>query len=110
MSYFVVVTSSAKVPASRRRFPTQYRNVAVIEAENGIVPKMISPRAKGVIEIVAMWPACAVGKTDRCAYDKALLQANQLAAKLNGVSVVAQAARGEVDAEEDRRFGQQAES
>jgi hypothetical protein len=86
MSEYIVRTASAKMPASCKGC---YRKVAVIEVEDGVVPKMISERARGVLRIVEMWDALNVGKTDRCAYKLALLAANHMAERLN--------ARGESD-------------
>lgn len=44
---------------------------------------MISLRAKGVKRIVATWEKLNVGKTDRCAFNRALNEAEALADKLN---------------------------
>ena len=83
MSAFIVLTASASVPSSYRG---QYRRVAVLEVEDGMEspPKMISERARGVIEIVETWERLHVGKTERGAYQQALVDAHALARELNG--------------------------
>jgi hypothetical protein len=65
----------------------QYRNVAVVQVlsydcNRGIIPKMLSRRAKGVLRIRHLGHH-SVGKTDRCAYRQALKRAEQLAYELN---------------------------
>lgn len=97
MSLFVVMTSSARMPAKCKG---RYRNVAVVEIEGPELPKMISGKAKGVVRIVKHYGPQYEGRTCRCALDRTLLEANRLAAQLNGISEIAQAGRGEVDAVE----------
>ena len=79
---FIVMTASASMPASCWG---TYRRVAVVELEDGFDsrPEMISERAKGVKEIVQTWEKCNVGKTWRCAYNRAVTEANNLADTLN---------------------------
>lgn len=77
---FVVRSSAAKMPSSCWG---QYRRVAVLEVQQGTVPRMISDRARGVVRIVATWEALNVGKTSRCAFERTMVVANELAAKLN---------------------------
>ena len=79
MSY-IVRTAAAKMPGS---WKGTYRRVAVLEVEDGLVPTMISTRAKGVRRIVRTWERLFVGKTERCEYRIALAEAEALAAKLN---------------------------
>lgn len=78
---YVVKTSSARVPMSCRG---SYAHIAVMEVLEGIEPKMISERARGVVRIVETWWALNVGKTEKCAYRRALAEAEELADKLNG--------------------------
>lgn len=56
-----------------------YRNVAVLEVEPGAAPKMISERARGVVRIIAHYGPQNVGKTKRCAYERTLAKAKNLA-------------------------------
>jgi len=44
---------------------------------------MISTHARGVVDVVETWERLNVGKTDRCAYARALAEAEALAAKIN---------------------------
>lgn len=77
---YVVMTAAAKMPNSCWGI---YRRVAVAEIVPGSAPKMISARARGVIRLVATWEKLNVGKTDRCAYGRALSEARALAEQLN---------------------------
>lgn len=77
---FVVIDSAAKMPV---KCWGRYRRVAVIEVERGEWPAMISRRARGVVRIVATWEKCNVGITDRCAFQRALSEAHDLARQLN---------------------------
>ena len=80
---YVIRTSAAHMPNSCKGV---YRRVAVLEVEDGVVPKMISPRAKGVRRVVRTWERLNVGSTERCAYRIALAQAEALAAELNHIN------------------------
>lgn len=77
---FIVKTSAAQMPSSCKG---RYRRVAVLETD-GTIPTMISKHAKGVVQVVETWERLSVGKTDRCACQRALKEAEELAAKLNG--------------------------
>lgn len=57
----------------------RYKNVAVLEVEAGAAPKMISERSKGVVRIVVHYGPQNVGKTERCAYERTLRHAKNLA-------------------------------
>lgn len=78
-SRFVVMTAAAKMP---RTCKGRYRRVAVVELTEGFegVPAMISERARGVARIVAIWDQLNVGKTDACAYARALAEAETMRA------------------------------
>ena len=81
MTKYIVMTSSAKMPSTCKG---EYRNVAIVEIEDGAdYPLMISKRAKGVVRIVSQLPPTYVGKTDRCAYAKALAWATEQTEALN---------------------------
>jgi len=81
---WIVMTSSAKMPSSCRG---NYRNVALVKltpeyAAAGLVPKMISTRAKGVEKLSVRGPL-NVGKTARAAYQSQLAWAEAEADRLN---------------------------
>jgi len=78
---FIVMTSAAKMPQSCWG---QYRRIGVLEIEAGSSPTMISERARGVVRVVETWEKLNVGKTARCAYQRALAEAEAMAAELNG--------------------------
>ena len=82
MNRYIVMTAAARMPASCKG---RYARVAVVELEPGFTgsPKMISERARGVRRIVETWEKCHVGKTERCAYERALAEAFALAEDLN---------------------------
>jgi hypothetical protein len=77
---FIVKTATAQMPSSCWG---RYGRVAVLEIEIGTAPAMISARARGVVRIVRTWERLNMGNTDRCAYSRALAEAEALAAKLN---------------------------
>jgi hypothetical protein len=83
---WIVMTSAAHVGAGKRTWGT-YRNVALVMltpdyAASGMVPKMISTRAVGVEKILHLGHH-SVGTTYRCAYQKAIVRAEEIAAELN---------------------------
>jgi len=69
MTEFIVKTATAKMPTSVKH---PYARVAVLEIEHGAQPKMISDRARGVVRVVRTWEKLSVGKTERCAFRRAL--------------------------------------
>lgn len=77
---FIVMTSSAKMPGSVK---SHYRNVAVVETDQEGEPKMISTHARHCVRVVKHYGPRFVGKTDRCAYNTALDDAQAYAAQLN---------------------------
>ena len=77
---FVVMSSAAQMPASCWG---RYRRVAVIETNGHDWPKQINPRHRTVVRVVSTWEACNVGKTPRCAYERAMRDAQAMADKLN---------------------------
>ena len=84
MSY-IVKTSSDSIPS---KFGT-YRRIAVLEVEPGKTAAdiaMISERARGVIAVTRTWERLNVGKTEHCAYRRALAEAEALAENLNGIA------------------------
>lgn len=81
---YIIQTASAKVAGKARKFG-RYRHVAVLEVEDGIeFASMISTRAKGVRRIVWDSGAVSVGKTDKCAYAKAMAEAREILARCEG--------------------------
>jgi hypothetical protein len=79
---FIVMTASAQVSGKARRFG-RYRDVAVCEVEAGKRPKMISERARGMVRIITDSGPVSEGKTDQCAYARALREATAMARDLN---------------------------
>jgi hypothetical protein len=79
MSEYIVMTASAQMPSSCKGI---YKKVAVCEVEAGVIPKMISERAKGMIRIVALWDKRHAGGGDRTAFALAVVAANQMAKDL----------------------------
>lgn len=79
---YIVQSATAHMPAAARRYP--YKRVAVLEVTPGTDSvSMISTHARGVIRIVRTWERRSVGKTERCAYRRALADARALADELN---------------------------
>lgn len=82
MARYVVMDKATKMPSSCWGI---YRKVAVVAVADDFcnTPSMISLRARGVIEIVELWDRLNVGTTERCAYRRALAEAEALAHELN---------------------------
>jgi hypothetical protein len=76
---FIVMTASAKMPSSVR---APYMKVAVVEVEKGVIPKMISERAKGVVRIVSLQDRLHARGVDT-AYTRALAEAQNEADRYN---------------------------
>ena len=92
MSMWIVMSSSAKMPRTCRG---NYRNVAIVHIDqeytsHGYRPKMISARARGVLQVRHLGRH-NVGRTERCAFRRALIAAEELAYKLNNVRDMADA-------------------
>ena len=81
---YIVATAAAHMPSSCWG---RYRRVAVLEIEAGLPagywPAMISDRARGVVRVVETWESRNVGKTNRCAYRRAMAEAREMAEALN---------------------------
>jgi hypothetical protein len=81
---YIVMTACAKMPGSCRG---TYRRVAVLNVlsydyNRDWRPAMISDRARGVYRVIDLGHH-SVGKTERCAYQRALARAEQMAHDLN---------------------------
>ena len=82
MSRFVIKISSASMPSTCWG---QYRHIGLLEMEdNAPPPAMISKRSRGCIRVVEEWRNLNVGKTARCAYRRALAEAEARKAELEG--------------------------
>jgi hypothetical protein len=87
ISRFQVMSSTAPMPSSCRG---QYRRVAVVEVDTDALhelgqtrPSKIDDWAQGMVRVAEMWERCSVGKTSRSAYARAMVEAEEMAAKLN---------------------------
>ncbi len=61
-----------------------YARIVVVEIDLDLPrPKIISMRARALRSIVREWSPVYVGTTERCAYQRALRSARELAAALN---------------------------
>jgi hypothetical protein len=81
---YLVATASEKMPSSCWG---SYGRVAVVEVADGVdTIAMISPRARGVIRIVEQWRRCNKGTSDRCAYARAVAEAEEHCAELNSAA------------------------
>ena len=76
---YIVMTSSAKMPSTCKG---QYRNVAIVEVEEGYTPPSIDKRNKRIYSI-RHFGVQFVGKTSRCAYEKTLAYAREEVLELN---------------------------
>ena len=85
---FVVLTAAAAMPNSCWGI---YRRVGVVEiaADADERRLTIDERRKGVIRVVSTWERLNVGRTARCAYQRALAEAEALVADLNAARAAA---------------------
>ena len=54
---FIVMERTASMP---RSCWGTYRRIVVVEVLQGNVPKMISPRARGMVRIIRTWDRCSL--------------------------------------------------
>ena len=92
---WIVMTAAARMPSSCWG---RYRRIALVKitdqmAACGGRPAMISERAHGVIEVRETWEKLSVGTTARCAYRRALAEAEALAAAAGFVDIQSQRER-----------------
>lgn len=80
-THFIVHVSAAKMPSSCWG---KYRRIGVLEVEAHVAEvSMISSRARGVVRVVETWEKLHVGSTVRSAFYQALMEAENLADRLN---------------------------
>ena len=82
---FVVKSSTARQPSSRKWKHPRSR-VAIMEVVPGTMPKMISPRAVGVIRVIRVWEDLYTGQSDHCQYARAMREARLMAEHLSAQS------------------------
>jgi hypothetical protein len=82
MTRYIVMHACAPMPTSCWG---EYRRVAVVELEPGFDgrPKFIGEHARGVARVVKTWEKMHVGSTSRCAFQKALSSAKEMADRMN---------------------------
>jgi hypothetical protein len=81
MAHYIVQDAAAAMPSSCKG---RYRRVAVLLVEDGYEHvSMISQHARGVIRVVQTWEKRNVGKTERCAFERAYTEAVEMAKTLN---------------------------
>jgi hypothetical protein len=83
MTRFIVMTAAAHMPSSCKG---TYRRIAVVETDlpYGQKPKFIGDRAKGTVRVVKTWERLNCGTSPRCAYARAMREANELLTSLGG--------------------------
>lgn len=70
MKEIIILKKAACMPASNKY--GKYGKIGVLEIEEGITPKMISDRAKGVFNVIEVWDRLHIGKTDAGAFQRKL--------------------------------------
>jgi hypothetical protein len=82
----IVVTKSAAMPSSCMG---NYRKVAVVDVpywlawQKDFQPREISERCKEVLRVIRNYGPQSVGKTERCAYQRTIKAAQELANEYN---------------------------
>lgn len=90
---YIVQTASACMPSSCWG---RYGRVALLLVDPGVKSvKMISEHARGVRKVVQTWERLNIGITDRCAFNRAIDEAEDMAWRLNAEL------RGEVEPESE---------
>ncbi len=77
---FIVMDSSAKMPSSCWG---RYRRVALVEVIKGQRPARLGSSNKSIVKIHELWDKLHEGKTEACAYNKALREAREMCAAEN---------------------------
>ncbi len=72
---FIVMDSSAKMPNSCWG---SYRRVALVEVVKGERPGAINENYKSIVKIHELWDDLFHGKTNRCAYRQARIEAEEM--------------------------------
>lgn len=81
MTHFIVQTATAHMPSKCKG---RYGRVAVLEVDANLDRvSMISVHATGCYQVVATWERLNIGYTERCAFRRAVSDAEELADKLN---------------------------
>lgn len=81
MSKYIVVSKAARMPAGCWG---RYRRVAVVEVRDPKAPvPAIDERGRNVVRIVETWERLNVGRTDKCAFERAMAEARAMADELN---------------------------
>ncbi len=77
---YIIQTATAKMPGSCWG---RYGKIAILRVENGVKRvSMISKRAKGCLEVVCVWDRLHIGRTDRCAFSRAMRDAEEMLAEI----------------------------
>lgn len=79
MRHFQIMTASERMPGGCMG---RYRRIALVETETTERPAMISKRARGMVRIIQEWRCLNSGLTERCAYRRALVEAEAALEKL----------------------------
>lgn len=76
-------TPSARCWGKYKRVAVVVVDRDVLRAEGRELPSSISRHSRGVIRIVQTWENCNVGTSERCAYQRALVEAERVATAVN---------------------------
>ena len=90
---YVVLTAAAYMPSSCWG---RYGKVAVLETNGENMPCRIDERLNCVRRIVRCWDRRNIGKTEKCAFQRAKKEAEELAARLNDQLNVKNAANQQI--------------
>jgi hypothetical protein len=84
---YMVMTASTRPSANcwgtYRRVAVVLVDVEFLREQGRETPAMISEQAAGIVRIIRTWENLNVGKTKRCAYERALAEAHALCMGLN---------------------------
>lgn len=82
---YKIMVRRAKMPGSCYG-PQNYHKIGVVELgpEWDGTAREISDRTKGVVRVVETWDRLYKGKTEKCAFGRALAEAEALIAQLEG--------------------------
>jgi hypothetical protein len=91
---YIIQTAAAQMPGSCKGW---YKRIGLLCVDEGIDSvSMISERAKGVRYVVETWERLNVGRSEACAYQRALKEARDKRALLRGRVDVVRTPKGRI--------------
>ena len=78
---YYLLTAAANMPNSCKF--GRYKRIGIVESLDGTEPKMI--RTTSHCKVLATWEKLSVGKTEKCAFNRAMAEAKKYLADLGSI-------------------------